>query len=143
MFQIFTNTGVPCLLDGFSARAIELHAQYSRENYSVHSGTRRDPNMISVIRELGTAANAQGAFWVIVDLDHRYIGRRYRVRTLTLNHTEIAEIVEIFDGVRVISVQVDDEQTDSVSEYSILYYRLTLRPRRPPTKCGRGQVQMR
>jgi hypothetical protein len=28
------------------------------------------------------------------------------------------EIVEIFDGVRVISVQVDDEQTDSVSEIS-------------------------
>ena len=85
------------MLDGFSARAIELHAQYSRENYSVHSGTRRDPNMIRVISELGAAANAQGANWVIVDLDDRYMGGNYRTRTLTLGHIEIAKIVEVFD----------------------------------------------
>jgi hypothetical protein len=31
----------------------------------------------------------------------------------------IYEIVEIFEGVRVISVQVDDEQTDIMSDSSL------------------------
>ena len=86
------------MLDGFSAPAIELHAQYSRGNYSEHSGTRRDPNMIRVISELGAAANAQGANWVIVDLDDCYMGENYRAKTLTFRHTELVEIVEVFDG---------------------------------------------